>query len=201
MPPLLNVFNPILTRHADHEGHLYVEHPTEGWRVYLRGASFLHIATYSPDTFVIVKTTGKNTWDLPKGRTKAHEVGQKKNITILEHLMDGAMREIYEESHIKDVRGLRHTGLVFQSQEADYKPNWYFQYHVFQGMITPAVYTEAERKFEWLRAHPKAFARMATDRKEKDGIALFTPGNLEKRTPIIKRWTPTIIYMYLKGRM
>jgi hypothetical protein len=68
-------------------------------------------------------------------------------------------------------------------------------------MITPAVYTEAERKFEWLRAHPKAFARMATDRKEKDGIALFTPGNLEKRTPIIKRWTPTIIYMYLKGRM
>ena len=60
---LLNVFEPGLLRgaaklaFAPHKRYFYVEHPVEGWRVYLRACTFLHnsMEPFDPTKFLVVK--------------------------------------------------------------------------------------------------------------------------------------------------
>ena len=175
--------------------YAYVEHPTEGWRVYLRSCVFLH-PTYEPFNkyhFLVVKKlkTKYNSanWEPPKGQMEGKDL---KNKSILEHLKQNAIRETEEESHITKIERLKHTGLVFQSQEEDYQPNTYFQYHIFQGFVTENEVEKAFETFEWIHEHPKGFARWSRDRREKDEIAWFDP----KVTRLNPRWTPDIAALY-----
>jgi ADP-ribose pyrophosphatase YjhB (NUDIX family) len=183
--------------HDPSKKYAYVEHPIEGWRVYLRSCIFLH-PDYEPfqkTNFLVVKRTGARwttaTWEPPKGQMEGKDI---KNKPIMEHLKENVIRETQEESHITDIKQLRHTGLVFQSQETDYPQNTYFQYHIFQGFITKEQVSQSFDTFKWIKEHPKGFARWKRDRREKDAVAWFDP----KITRLNPRWCPDIVVLYLK---
>lgn len=203
--PIFDVFQAGLKRGAErlafapHKRYFYVEHPTEGWRVYLRACCFLHEegVPFQKDRFLVVKRFDgdpkKKTWEPPKGQMEGKDGLRHPNTPILKLLEENVQREVEEEAKIREIRGLRHTGLVLQSQEKDYPKNHFFQYHVFQGMVRPEVIQDAAAEFKWLHEHPTYWARLRKDKREKDDIAWFSP----KHTQMMGRWSPSIIVMYL----
>jgi hypothetical protein len=204
-PPIFDVFQPGLRRGSERlpydpsKAYAYVEHPTEGWRVYLRSCVFLHPTDkpFSVKNFLVVKRRGARwssaTWEPPKGQMEGKDMKESKS--MIELLKENVMRETEEESHVTKIEGLHHTGLVFQSQESDFPPNSYFQYHIFQGFITPEQIQQSFDTFDWIKEHPKAFARWRRDRREKDAVAWFNP----KETRLNPRWCPDIAVLYFKG--
>jgi 8-oxo-dGTP pyrophosphatase MutT (NUDIX family) len=178
--------------------YAYAEHPTEGWRVYLRSAIFLHAINepFNSKRFLVVKQTGtpysSATWEPPKGQMEGKDIHGR---NVLPLLKENVRRETEEESHITHIMNLQHTGLVFQHREKDYPPNHFFQYHIFQGFLTPSQSSQSFDKFQWIKEHPKGFQRMKRDRREKDEVAWFDP----RRTRLNPRWTPDIVAMYLSA--
>jgi ADP-ribose pyrophosphatase YjhB (NUDIX family) len=201
--PILDVFQKGLIRGSAHlpfdpkKAYAYVEHPTEGWRVYLRSCAFLHPTNepFHPQHFLVFKRFHAHPmsrkWEPPKGQMEGKDM--RPRISILELLKENVRRETEEEAHLTDLKKLTHTGLVFQSQEHDYPPNHYFQYHIFQAFITPEQIDECVELFAWMRKHPKAVARWKRDRKETDAVAWFDP----KTTRLNPRWCPDILGLYL----
>ncbi len=185
--------------HDPVKAYAYVEHPTEGWRVYLRSAVFLHPAGAPPNckNFLVVKRTGAPynapTWEPPKGQMEGKDISHNQPIAKL--LEENVRRETEEEAHITDLRGLKHTGLAFQGQEKTYPPNWYFQYHIFRAEITAEAVHASQAWFQWAADHPRAFARMRRDRREKDAVAFYSP----RATPLNPRWCPQIAALYFKS--
>ncbi len=201
---LYDIFQPGLKRGYEQlpfdpsKKYFYVEHEKEGWRVYLRSAIFIHqlYEKFNIQKFIVVKRTGSKkttpTWEMPKGQMEWKDTNNGQG-NILKLLKENALRETEEESHISEVKYIKHTGLVFQSQEKDYPSNHYFQYHIFQGFVIPEQIKQSFDMFEWIKEHPKAFARFKRDRREKDAVSWFNP----KFTPINPRWCPDIIALYL----
>lgn len=202
---IFDVFQPGLNRGSERlpfdpeKAYAYVEHPTEGWRVYLRSAVFVHeagAATFNCNRFVVVKKTGAPysaaTWEPPKGQMEGKDMRSDKSIMDL--LEENVRRETEEEAHITEFTSLRHTGIVFQATEEDFPPNWYFQYHIFQGFVTAPALKVGYDWFEWATAHPKAFARMRRDRKEKDAIDWYSG----RKTPLNPRWCRGIATLYFR---
>jgi hypothetical protein len=202
--PIFDVFQKGLVRgsqrlpHDPVKSYAYVEHPKEGWRVYLRSCVFLHPTNepFNPQHFLVVKrrcarwTTAA--WEFGgKGQMEGKDI--KHNESVLELLKENVLRETEEESHVTEVKNLKHTGLVFQSRESDFPPNTFFQYHIFQGFITPQQVQQSFDTFEWIKEHPKGFARWRRDRKEKDAVSWFDP----KITRLNPRWCPDIAALYL----
>lgn len=215
---LFDVFQKGLVRGSAHLPHdpkkayAYVEHPVEGWRVYLRSCVFLHthfleknIAIHQKSQktdsnlqhFLVVKRRRAHrtsaAWEPPKGQMEGKEINGSRK-PILELLKENVLRETEEEAHITSVENLTHTGLVFQSQETDYPRNHFFQYHLFQGRITQEQVDQSFDTFEWIKEHPKGFERWSRDRKEKDAVAWFDP----KTTRLNPRWCPDIVALYLQ---
>ena len=206
--PIHDVFQRGLTRGTaslpfdPEKEYYYVEHPVEGWRVYLRAACFLHDKeNLVRDRFLVVKRAGRSAsgkeWEPPKGQMEGKELlkaGAKASIMTM--LKENVRREVGEESRIHNLQGLRHTGLVFQARENEYPPHTFFQYHIFQAMVTPATWMRAAEELDWYRAHPAAFARLTRDKREKDQLAWFSPSE----TRMMGRWSPKIIVLYLTGK-
>jgi ADP-ribose pyrophosphatase YjhB (NUDIX family) len=202
--PIFDVFQKGLIRGSERlpydpaKAYAYVEHPTEGWRVYLRSCVFLHptYEHFDAKHFLVVKKRGARwttaTWEPPKGQMEGKDM---KNKSILELLKENVLRETEEESHVTEVKNLKHTGLVFQSQETDFQPNTYFQYHIFQGLVTEQQVEQSFNTFEWIKEHPKAFARWKRDRKEKDAVSWFNP----RVTRLNPRWCPDIAALYFRN--
>ena len=204
---IFDVFQPGLIRGSEHlpydpaKAYAYVEHPTEGWRVYLRSCVFLHPAgePFNQRHFLVVKRVGarmnSRAWEFGgKGQMEGKDMRQK-NKSILELLEENVRRETEEESHVTEIENLKHTGLAFQAQESDFPSNWYFQYHIFQGFITPEQVQKSFDTFDWIHEHPKAFARWKRDRREKDAVAWFDP----KKTRLNPKWCPDILVLYLRN--
>jgi 8-oxo-dGTP pyrophosphatase MutT (NUDIX family) len=208
MPPrittkALDVFQPGLKRGAEalpfdpSKRYFYVEHPTEGWRVYLRAACFIHELNrpFEPSRFLVVKRTdgdpGKATWEPPKGQMEGHDDVAGK--TIFELLRANVRREVFEEAKISFLRDIQHTGLVLQSVEPDFPSNTYFQYHIFSAYAHPEQIRKAFAEFQWISEHPRAFKRYSRDRREKDDIAWYDAAE----TKLMGRWSPTIVAQYL----
>ena len=203
--PIYDVFQKGLVRGSARlpydpaKAYAYVEHPIEGWRVYLRSCAFLH-PTYEPfdnKHFLVVKRRGARwstaSFEMPKGQMEGKDI--KHTQSVLELLKENVMRETEEESHVTEVHRLKHTGLVFQAQEADFPPNWFFQYHIFQGFISLEQVKKSFDTFAWIKEHPKAFARGKRDRREKDAVAWFDP----KNTRLNPRWCPDIAVLYFRN--
>lgn len=198
-----DVFQPGLIRgaerlaHAPNKRYFYVEHPEEGWRVYLRACTFIHQARapFDAQRFLVVKTTGedpkKKSWEPPKGQMEGKDTDPKKS--IYENLLENVYREVEEEAKIKNLSGLHHTKLVFQGREQDYPENTYFQYHVFQAFASVLSINEAQEEFAWIAEHPLAFARFKKDKREKDALTWFSPIH----TKMFGRWSPSIVAMYI----
>lgn len=180
------------------KAYAYVEHPQEGWRVYLRSCVFLHPMNepFQKNNFLVVKRSNARmsspAWEPPKGQMEGKELLPR--ITILEALKENVRRETEEESHVTDITRLHHTGLVFQSQESSYPSNHYFQYHIFQGYLTPKQIDQSFSTFEWMKEHKAAVKRWRRDRKEKDAAAWFSPS----KTRVNPRWCPDIVALYLQ---
>ena len=149
--PILDVFQRGLLRGTaslpfdPEKNYFYVQHPTEGWRVYLRACCFIHDKEeLRRDRFLVVKRAGRDAagkeWEPPKGQMEGKELMKADNGSILQMLKENVRREVGEESRIHNLQGLRYTGLVLQNREKDYPPNTFFQYHVFQAMVTPATW-------------------------------------------------------------
>jgi len=205
--PVLNVFEKGLRRGAEHlpfdptKAYAYVEHPTEGWRVYLRGAAFLHIDPQQIDQFLVfrnskpgTKKNKQNQWEPPKGQMEGKDILRHPRTPLLQLMTKALLREVEEEAHITDLKEVRYTGLVFQSQEESYPQNHFFQYHIFQVLVEPAVVQHIFDEFKWMEDHPKAVKRWRRDRKETDRVSWFKP----HETPLNPRWCPTIVFAYLK---
>jgi hypothetical protein len=202
--PIFNVFQQGLRRGSEYlpydptKAYAYVEHPTEGWRVYLRSCVFLHpIGSRDPRHFLVVKKTGARwstpTWEPPKGQMEGKDMRKHPEESVLQLLAENVRRETEEESHITSIKTLRHTGLVFQSQETDFPPNTFFQYHIFQGFVSDEQIKQSFDMFAWIKEHPKAFQRFKRDRKEKDAVAWYSP----RTTRLNPRWCPAIVALYL----
>ena len=204
---ILDVFQPGLIRGSEHlpydpeKAYAYVEHPTEGWRVYLRSATFIHSADrpFQEDKFLVFRNSKKghttNMWEPPKGQMEGKDFSRKSKVPLLALLAKSAMRETAEEGHLDTDKllDLKYTGLVFQSQERDYPKNHFFQYHMFQAFMKEEDIKKAFDLFDWYREHPKAFARMSRDKRETDAISWFNP----KKTPLNPRWCPSIVFGYM----
>ena len=203
--PIHDVFQAGLRRGSERlpfdpaKAYAYVEHPVEGWRVYLRSCVFLHERgePFNCRRFLVVKKAGAApaaaTWEPPKGQMEGKDLAAGKSVKAL--LEENVRRETEEEAHITQLRGLRHTGLAFQGQERDFPQNWFFQYHIFAGEIGTAEIKKSHDWFEWAAAHPKAFARMRRDRREKDAADWYSG----RRTPLNPRWCPQIAALYFKA--
>ena len=196
-----DVFQPGLLRgserlpFAPHKKYFYVEHPTEGWRVYLRAACFIHelYKPFAASKFIVVKRTGgdpeKATWEPPKGQMEGKDA--RANKSIIQLLKENIRREVCEEAKITYVRELTHTGLILQDIEPDFLPNTYFQYHVFSGYAHPLQIDTAFNAFEMISKNREAFMRQSSDKREKDAIAWYDP---DKK--MMGKWSPTILKMY-----
>jgi 8-oxo-dGTP pyrophosphatase MutT (NUDIX family) len=204
MSGLINIFEPGLIRgsaklnYQPHKRYFYVEHPIEGWRVYLRMACFIHEeGSPDPSRFLVVKRkdagASTNAWEPPKGQMEGKDA-KPVSAPVIELMAENVRRETFEEAKIKKVNNLRYTGLVVQSREKDYPQNHYFQYHIFQATTTPEEIDKAQETFDWLNAHPKAFARMRSDVREKDALAWFDA----KKTKMMGKWSPSIVALYLE---
>ena len=200
---VFDVFQPDLIRgverlpYAPSKRYFYVEHPTEGWRVYLRAACFIH-ELYKPfitSRFLVVKRTGadpaKASWEPPKGQMEGRDA-QDASKTIMQLLKENIRREVEEEAKITHVRELSHTGLILQSIEPDFKPNTYFQYHIFSGYAHPRQIENAFEAFDWIEKNPEKFNRLRSDQREKDAIAWYDPATKK----MMGKWSPTIMNMY-----
>jgi ADP-ribose pyrophosphatase YjhB (NUDIX family) len=202
---LLNVFEADLIRgsavlpHAPHKRYFYVEHPVQGWRVYLRAACFLHEEglPFDAQRFLVVKRYGADpktrAWEPPKGQMEGKDANPEK-APLIQLMAENVRREVLEESKIEQIRHLRYTGLVVQSREPDYPANTFFQYHIFQAVVAPSVIEAALEKFKWLNEHPAAFERLRADRREKDALDWFDP----KKTRLMGKWSPSIVALYLQ---
>lgn len=203
-----DVFQPGLVRGSNKmpfdpkKAYFYVEHPTEGWRVYLRSACFIHERPSDDKPldikrFLVVKARGAavsdKAWEPPKGQMEGKDgVHSKKSILSL--LKENVTREVAEESRVKTLQYLNHTGVVFQAREDDYPPNTYFQYHIFNAVVSKKEWMRASAELEWCRDHPLAFDRMKRDKKEKDMIQWYSPSEHK----MIGRWSGSIVALYLK---
>lgn len=203
---LFDVHQPGLIRGADrlpfapHKRYFYVQHPTEGWKVYLRACCFIHEeGKTDPKQFLVVKRYGAGettkAWEPPKGQMEGKDGLAHPDWSVLELLTENVHREVEEEAKIRNFQRLQYTGLVLQSVEKDYPPNTYFQYHVFQAIVTPKEIQNALAEFEWLRAHPKYFERLRKDKREKDALAWFDP----RRTKLMGKWSPSLVVLYLQN--
>jgi len=203
-----DVFQPGLIRGSEHlpfdpsKAYFYVEHPTEGWRVYIRSCCFIHEKPaegecIDPMRFIVVKSTGapmnSSKWEPPKGQMEGKDGLRNPKARIVTLMRENVEREVAEESRIKVLHGLRHTGMAFENVEKDYPANTFFQYHIFQAMVTPKEWMRASAELEWCREHPAAFARMKRDKREKDMIAWYSPSE----TRVMGRWSSKIVAMYL----
>jgi ADP-ribose pyrophosphatase YjhB (NUDIX family) len=200
---VLDVFQPGLKRGSERlpydpsKQYFYVEHPTEGWRVYLRAACFVHELNkgFEPDRFLVVKRTDgdpeKATWEPPKGQMEARDDVAGK--TIFELLRANVRREVHEEAKIGFLRDVQHTGLVLQSVEPDFPQHTYFQYHIFSAYAHPEQIRKAFEEFQWISEHPRAFKRFSRDKREKDALAWYDPAS----TKLMGRWSPAIVERYL----
>lgn len=204
---LFNVFDPDLKRgsaslpYAPKKRYMYVEHPVEGWRVYLRSVCFLHEESVpDPQRFLVVKRTGSSpearSWEPPKGQMEAKDSSSKqKKVALIELLADNILREVAEEAKLTSLSSLRYTGLVVQSREPDYPPNTYFQYHIFQATVPSEAIQTAKNQFQWFQEHPASFKKLRADEKEKDDLAWFDP----KTTRLMGKWSPSIVALYLQN--
>jgi len=185
--------------------YFYVEHPTEGWRVFLRAGCFIHEkpapgegAAIDPMRFVVVKRAHKSAqgkeWEPPKGQMEGKDGLRNPGDSIITILKQNLRREVEEESRIQHIQNMEYTGLVLEGRERDYPPNTFFQYHVFRALVEPREWMRASEELAWFRDHPAAFERQKRDRKEKDEIAWFNP----TETRIMGRWSPKLVGMYLK---
>jgi 8-oxo-dGTP pyrophosphatase MutT (NUDIX family) len=186
-------------RHAPHKKYAYVEHPTEGWRVYLRSCSFLHDEDDpNPLKFVVVKATHKKpdsyAWEPPKGQMEGKDLPLN-NQPILDALTQNANREINEETGIPGLIPLEHSGLVFQGREKDYPSGHYFQYHMFYGIIPYNMFEYAKNRFAHYGTHPREFKALTKDYQEKDDIDWFDM----KTTRLFGRWSPSIVMLYINS--
>jgi ADP-ribose pyrophosphatase YjhB (NUDIX family) len=179
-----------------------VEHPTEGWKVYLRSCCFVHekdttSSAVDASRFVVVKRTGADpnskAWEPPKGQMEGKD-GLRKG-SIMQHLRENVKREVAEEARIESLHNLTHTGLWFEGREDNYPPNTFFQYHIFSALVQPKEWLRASEELQWCREHPDAFARLKRDKREKDDIAWYTPSEHK----MMGRWSAKIVIMYLKA--
>ena len=200
---LLNIFDPGLIRGAaklsyqPHKRYFYVEHPVEGWRVYIRMACFIHEKDVNdPRRFLVVKrkdaSPSSNAWEPAKGQMEGKDA-KPEDAELIKLMAENVRRETLEEAKIEKIDNITYTGLVVQSRENDYPPNHYFQYHIFKATTSQGEIDKAQETFKWLNEHPKAFARMRSDVREKDALAWFDP----KKTKMMGRWSPSILALYL----
>lgn len=202
---VFDVFQPGLRRGTERlpfdprKAYFYVEHPEEGWRVYLRAACFVHEleAAFDARRFLVVKRTdgdpAKKSWEPPKGQMEGRDWRQSKR-SILQLLKENVRREVAEEAKVRGLRGLQHTGLVLQAVEPDFPPNTYFQYHVFQAFVPAKTVEVAMVEFAWLAEHPEMFRRLRADQREKDGLGWFDEGTKK----LMSRWSPRLVGAYLE---
>ena len=201
-----DIFAPGLIRgkhsfqHNPQKKVFYVEHPTEGWRVFLRAVCFIHEEGNTDMTkFIVAKKTGREAdlaaWEAPKGQMEAKDGLAHPKWPVIKLLKENILRECEEEVKIRKFVSLEHIpDLIIQSQEEEYPPNFFFQYIVFRGIAKPNIIQEAAAKFAWYKEHPAAFARLSHDNNEKDDIAWYSP----RHTKLMGRWSPTLTKLYLK---
>jgi len=201
---LLDVFQPGLKRgsarlaYMPEKRYFYVESPREGWRVYMRAVVFLYEkgVPFDKQRFLVVKKTDKGpkakSWEPIKGQMEGRD-GLPRGEDLLRLMANNVHREVEEEGKITHITGLKYTGLAYQGQETDYPKDHYFQYHIFTAEVSSAQLQKAAEKLAWYKAHPDAFNKLESVKREKDELGWFNP----HETKLMGRWSPGIVALYL----
>jgi len=174
----------------------FVQNPTEGWKVFLRSCAFIRIEGQSKDKFIVVKSTGRQTWEPPKGLLEGEDLGPRE--PILNCLVRNIRREMEEEAGVHRIKSITYTGLALQGQEEVYHPNWYFQYHIFEVTISQREWLKIKEHFKWIEEHPSSFARMKHDLREKDAVAIYNVDNRDA-TPLTVPLGEALVDLYLNS--
>jgi 8-oxo-dGTP pyrophosphatase MutT (NUDIX family) len=199
---VFDVFQPGLLRgeasfkHKPEKKVFYVQHPTEGWRVFLRAVCFIH-EEGKPERFIVLKKTGMPVdgfaWEAPKGQMEGKDGLGHPKWSVLKLLEQNIKRETKEEAKISKFVSLEHVpSLIVQAKEQEYEANDYFQYHVFKAVVSNKTLQKAVQKFAYYKDHPTEFAALSDDNNEKDALAFYNP----KKTKIMGRWSPTLAKLY-----
>jgi len=200
---MFDVFQKGLVRGSAHlpfdpeKAYAYVEHPKEGWRVYLRSCVFLHPIDepFQKQHFLVVKKSRARptaaSWEPPKGQMEGKDARDPKK-SIMALLRENIRREVEEEAKITYIRELTHTGLVLQSIEPDFPPNTHFQYHIFSGYAHPAQLMSSFDVFKWIQEYPEEFKKLQSDQREKDAIRWY-----DDSVKMMGRWSPTLLHLYM----
>ena len=215
---IINVFQPGLERGSEvsawakkhgygpDKKYFYVQTPgyeknhKNGFRVFMRACCFIHLkGSNQPYKLFVVKNTDESpnnkSWEPPKGQTEGKDGLRDPSMPLLHVLSENLRREVQEEAKIEEVQKLQHTGLVLQSGESDYPTNTYFQYHIFKAFIEINDFEKAKEKMLWYKKHPKAWARLRKDHREKDDLDWFDV----TKTKLYGRWSPAIVALYLNS--
>lgn len=215
---IINVFQPGLERGSEvseyakkmgygpNKKYFYVQTPNyeddkkNGFRVFMRACCFIHLkGSHEPYNFIVVKNTdaspNSKSWEPPKGQTEGKDGLKDLSKPLLNILAENLRREVQEEAKIETIEKLQHTGLVLQSRESEYPKNTFFQYHIFKAFIDVNEFEKAKEKFSWYKQHPKAWARLRKDHREKDDLDWFDP----TKTKLYGRWSPSIVALYLNS--
>lgn len=204
---VFDIFQPGLVRGEDTFDHkpdkkvFFVQHPTEGWRVFLRAVCFIHEEGHEEKgRFIVLKKSGADAgapvWEAPKGQMEGKDGLAHPRWSVLRLLEENIRREVKEEAKISRFVSLEHLpNLVIQSKEEEYGPDDYFQYHVFRAIVKPGVILKAATTFAYYKDHPAEFAALSSDDNEKDAMAWYHA----RHTKLMGRWSPTLVRLYLKA--
>ena len=188
-------------KHKPDKKVFYVQHPTEGWRVFLRAVCFIHEeGQESAGRFVVLKKSGADpsgpVWEAPKGQMEGKDGLAHPRWSIQKLLEQNIRREVKEEAKIDRFVSLEHLpNLVIQSKESEYGEQDYLQYHVFRAIVKPSIIQKARDTFMYYREHPEEFAKLSSDDNEKDAIAFYH----SRYTKLMGKWSPTLVRLYLKS--
>jgi 8-oxo-dGTP pyrophosphatase MutT (NUDIX family) len=170
--------------------NLYVQLPKSKLKVFLRTAVFIRIQGTENDPlapFVVVHEWGKKGdiahWEPTKGQVEPDVPNFRQGMSVTPQklsgiLRHGAYREVCEEAKItpNEIISLKIIpNLIYGGSYPDYPPDFRFQYHIFEAVISRKTFEESQERIRQLKNHTDLNEILPKCEKEKDGVELWNP--------------------------
>jgi hypothetical protein len=149
-------------------------------------------------------------WEPPKGQMEwkelkaaGHRRGQRVTAEeLLNAMRDGVCREVAEEAKIpaSSIRNLHVLPLSYSEPFKGAGPKAFLRYQFWTGEVTAETVAAAQKKLERIVGNPAIQARLAADKKEKDAVGFWEPGDSSSWVQIRDGFSGTMTRMYYEFR-
>lgn len=178
-------------------------------KCFLRNIAFLHKPN-SAHTIMIVHEWGvkedRHQWEPPKGQmewkefaAKGFHKGQEISTQQLTSAMkEGLLRELSEEAKVKptEIQDFRLLPLSYSEPFPKAGPDAEFRYQFWTGTVTAPNFAKAKQRMEELVGNPSLWPDIPADKKEKDGVAWWSPEEPRAWEKIRGAFSGTMTRMY-----